>query len=262
MKKILISALFATSCLSMPAFAQTTTSDPAAAPAGASQTTPMPAGETAAEGAMAAGGANAGMQSQGGFYTYQEGNQVLGSGLMGARIMGIEGENIGSVDDLLLDRDGQVLAVIVGVGGFLGIGQKNVAIANDQLQFVLAQEVAASNEAAAGAAGTAGTAGTAAAPAGTAAMTGTAPVPADTAPATGTAMAPADAPATGAANNTAMNSPAGTGAAGADATGSAAGMNNGGANADLGWTGAGIDHIQVNFTRQQLQDAPAFTSAE
>ncbi|PAU74684.1 PRC-barrel domain-containing protein [Halomonas salipaludis] len=37
-------------------------------------------------------------------------------------------EEIGSVDNLLLDEDGQIVALIVGVGGFLGIGEKNVAI--------------------------------------------------------------------------------------------------------------------------------------
>lgn len=34
---------------------------------------------------------------------------------------------IGSVDDVLIDRDGHVTAVIIGVGGFLGIGEKDVA---------------------------------------------------------------------------------------------------------------------------------------
>jgi len=34
---------------------------------------------------------------------------------------------IGSVEDVLIDRNGQVTAVIIAVGGFLGIGQKDVA---------------------------------------------------------------------------------------------------------------------------------------
>lgn len=37
-------------------------------------------------------------------------------------------ENVGSISDLIIDQNGQVIAVVVGVGGFLGIGQKNVAI--------------------------------------------------------------------------------------------------------------------------------------
>lgn len=35
---------------------------------------------------------------------------------------------IGDVNDILLDTDGRVSAVIVGVGGFLGLGQKDVAV--------------------------------------------------------------------------------------------------------------------------------------
>lgn len=35
---------------------------------------------------------------------------------------------IGDVDDVLIDKDGQVTAMIIGVGGFLGMGEKDVAI--------------------------------------------------------------------------------------------------------------------------------------
>jgi sporulation protein YlmC with PRC-barrel domain len=35
---------------------------------------------------------------------------------------------IGDVNDILLDADGKVAAVIVGVGGFLGVGEKDVAV--------------------------------------------------------------------------------------------------------------------------------------
>lgn len=35
---------------------------------------------------------------------------------------------IGEVNDLLLDSGGKVNAVMVGVGGFLGVGEKNVAV--------------------------------------------------------------------------------------------------------------------------------------
>ena len=35
---------------------------------------------------------------------------------------------IGDVNDVLLDKSGQVAAVILGVGGFLGIGEKDVAV--------------------------------------------------------------------------------------------------------------------------------------
>ena len=36
---------------------------------------------------------------------------------------------IGDIKDVLVDRDGKISALIVGVGGFLGLGEKDVAVA-------------------------------------------------------------------------------------------------------------------------------------
>jgi hypothetical protein len=41
---------------------------------------------------------------------------------------------IGDVDDLLVTKDGKISAAIIGVGGFLGIGEKNVAVPFDALK--------------------------------------------------------------------------------------------------------------------------------
>jgi sporulation protein YlmC with PRC-barrel domain len=41
---------------------------------------------------------------------------------------------IGDVKDLILEKDGRVNAAIIGVGGFLGAGEKDVAVPFDQLQ--------------------------------------------------------------------------------------------------------------------------------
>jgi len=71
------------------------------------------------------------------FLAGQAEDQVLASAIMGIEVAGPEGENIGTVDDLLVDRDGRLLAVIVGIGGFLGIGQKDVAIPVESLTFDL-----------------------------------------------------------------------------------------------------------------------------
>src|SRR5690606_20705283 len=54
----------------------------------------------------------------------------LASELIGKRVYngtGADAKNIGSVSDLVLDEQGAVQAIVVGVGGFLGIGQKEVA---------------------------------------------------------------------------------------------------------------------------------------
>lgn len=37
-------------------------------------------------------------------------------------------ERIGEVEELVIDADGRVLAAIVGVGGFLGMGERDVAV--------------------------------------------------------------------------------------------------------------------------------------
>jgi sporulation protein YlmC with PRC-barrel domain len=71
------------------------------------------------------------------FLAGQAEDQVLASAIMGIEVAGPEGESIGTVDDLLVDRDGRLLAIIVGVGGFLGIGQKDVAIPVEALTFDL-----------------------------------------------------------------------------------------------------------------------------
>src|SRR5690606_27235386 len=48
-----------------------------------------------------------------------------------------DAESIGDVNDFVLDGNGSVAAVIVGVGGFLGIGQKDVAISWNDLQLTM-----------------------------------------------------------------------------------------------------------------------------
>jgi len=47
-----------------------------------------------------------------------------------------EWDDIGEINEIVLTRDGEVASVIVGVGGFLGMGEKDVAITMDQLQIV------------------------------------------------------------------------------------------------------------------------------
>jgi sporulation protein YlmC with PRC-barrel domain len=46
------------------------------------------------------------------------------------------GDNkIGEIMDVLIDKDGKIQALIVGVGGFLGIGEKDVAVTFNSVQF-------------------------------------------------------------------------------------------------------------------------------
>jgi len=35
---------------------------------------------------------------------------------------------IGNIDDVLIDKEGRITALVIGVGGFLGVGEKDVAV--------------------------------------------------------------------------------------------------------------------------------------
>ncbi|MGZ3351929.1 MAG: PRC-barrel domain-containing protein [Xanthobacteraceae bacterium] len=58
------------------------------------------------------------------------------SKLVGVNVYNNENESIGSINDLLTDKSGNIKAVVIGVGGFLGVGEHLVAVAFDQIKFV------------------------------------------------------------------------------------------------------------------------------
>jgi sporulation protein YlmC with PRC-barrel domain len=53
--------------------------------------------------------------------------------LIGRNIVNANGDTVGEIDSVVIDQSGKVRYVIVGVGGFLGIGKKDVALAWDEL---------------------------------------------------------------------------------------------------------------------------------
>ncbi|WAJ29548.1 PRC-barrel domain-containing protein [Antarcticirhabdus aurantiaca] len=182
--------------------------------------------------------------TQGSFLTIQQADQMLGSNLMDANVVGAANEDIGEVEDLLLDQQGRVIGVVVEVGGFLGIGDKEVAIPSDAMRFVLAQDAQATAS---------NTGGTTVDPASTASVT----------PGTTTE------PAAGTAGTATMGVQPGTMGMSPGAT-SPDGMNTTTASANTtsprvtnwGWTGGRIDHIQIDYTREQLEAAPPFESVD
>jgi len=64
----------------------------------------------------------------GGYLTEQSADQISAKTYMGQSVYNGQNESIGSINDLILQKQGGVTAAVVGVGGFLGIGQKNVAV--------------------------------------------------------------------------------------------------------------------------------------
>ena len=63
-----------------------------------------------------------------GIITAQADGQALASDLLGATVMTPNGEDLGKLDDLIVDREGKVQGAVLSVGGFLGIGDKRIAV--------------------------------------------------------------------------------------------------------------------------------------
>jgi sporulation protein YlmC with PRC-barrel domain len=58
------------------------------------------------------------------------------SKLVGLNVYNDSNESLGSINDLLTDKSGNIKAVVIGVGGFLGVGEHLVAVALDKVKFV------------------------------------------------------------------------------------------------------------------------------
>jgi sporulation protein YlmC with PRC-barrel domain len=170
--------------------------------------------------------------SAGGWVTQLQPDQWQASNLEGLEVYSSNnGDKIGDISDLIFDDSGKVQAVVIGVGGYLGIGERAVAVPFDQIRFV--------NEPRGTAAGT--TTGEARL-AGTSPGGGTAASPA----AAGTAAVPAgrDGPATSNMAGKNASAPAASGAGQAAAAGS----------------GSTPNHavLMMSVTKDELRTAPEF----
>jgi hypothetical protein len=70
----------------------------------------------------------------------QEATEMLASSLMGAEVH-LADESIGTVSDIIIGEDHMVKGVVVGVGGFLGIGEKRVALPMEKITIQPTEEV-------------------------------------------------------------------------------------------------------------------------
>ena len=57
------------------------------------------------------------------------------SEIKGTDVYNDRNEKIGTVDDVLLDQHGSVKGVVIGVGGFLGVGERNIAVPFKELHW-------------------------------------------------------------------------------------------------------------------------------
>ncbi|TKT72651.1 PRC-barrel domain containing protein [Afipia massiliensis] len=58
------------------------------------------------------------------------------SKLVGLAVYNDANEKLGDVSEIILDKSGKINAVIIGVGGFLGVGQHDIAVTFDKLKWV------------------------------------------------------------------------------------------------------------------------------
>ena len=61
--------------------------------------------------------------------------QWRSSKVIGVNVYNANNENLGEINELLVDQSGKVQAVVIGVGGFLGMGERYVAIPFEKLQW-------------------------------------------------------------------------------------------------------------------------------
>lgn len=93
------------------------------------QTTPPAAGDTAAPPAAASPSGSAEQATR-----VQKANEMRADRLIGTTVRNPQNESIGKIADLVLDEKGSATDVVISVGGFLGIGDKHVAVPWDQVQ--------------------------------------------------------------------------------------------------------------------------------
>lgn len=67
----------------------------------------------------------------------QPGNTLLASDYIGRNVYGPAKQKVGTVTNLLVDTTGRVVGIVMDVGGFLGIGAKEIALAFEALFPVL-----------------------------------------------------------------------------------------------------------------------------
>lgn len=93
----------------------------------------MPSAQDKPAAAAPSGSAPAGNAQ---FINSQSADQWLSSNFIGTDVVGPDDAKIGDVNNVLFTKDGKVIAYVVGVGGFLGIGAKNVALAPESFQMM------------------------------------------------------------------------------------------------------------------------------
>jgi sporulation protein YlmC with PRC-barrel domain len=131
MKKIIAAALVST-FVAGTAFAQSATTPAAQTDSAPAVTAPAPKSATTTPSAAATGTTSGAMVTS---IPHLTANQMVSSKVVGTSVYNTNNEKIGEVNDLILDANGKVAGVVIGVGGFLGMGQRNVALDYSSVKF-------------------------------------------------------------------------------------------------------------------------------
>ena len=79
------------------------------------------------------------------FVPSQKPDQFLASKFNGTDVVGSDDQKVGDVSDILFDKTGKIEAYVVAVGGFLGMGAKDVALAPSAFQVIPGDPNSATN---------------------------------------------------------------------------------------------------------------------
>src|SRR5215475_13952222 len=117
MRRIIYGGLLASTML-VPAFAQTSPPAPSTPPPSAQPSTPPAASSSSTVAPKA------------------QGEMWRSSKLIGLNVYNDQNEKLGDISEILLDKSGKVDGVVIGVGGFLGMGKHDILVKMDKLKFV------------------------------------------------------------------------------------------------------------------------------
>ncbi|WP_114947081.1 PRC-barrel domain-containing protein [Microvirga calopogonii] len=128
--KPLTLALLGTILISAAALSQTNQ------PAGSTTAPPARSMPAPSAGDPSFGAKEPARMDPGNWMTQEQPGQWRASKLDGLNVYNQNNEKIGDISELIVDSSGTIQAVVVGVGGFLGLGERDVAIPFDQIKFV------------------------------------------------------------------------------------------------------------------------------
>lgn len=77
-----------------------------------------------------------GTMNTGNWMTQEKPGQWRASKIDGLNVYNNNNEKIGDISELLVDQSGKIEAVVIGVGGFLGMGEHDVAVPFNEIKFV------------------------------------------------------------------------------------------------------------------------------